>query len=343
MDPVLVRVAFVVLAIFGGGGILLYLAGWLFIPADGEEVSAGERFFRDNTTLAVIVAVLLAMIVVGPLLAWGWWGDGPGLLGVSLIVLAVVLIFVALDRRRASPDAGLPLTGPAAPGPVGPAAYPAAPPPVVPRERSVLGRVTVSVALVVVGTLIALDLANVAAVGAVTVLSATLLVVSAGLLLGTWIGRSRGLIWLGVVLVAVLVPVAAVPDSIDFNGGAGERSFAPTTASELASDYQLGAGDMVLDLRRLELGGTTETVRASVGAGQLQVLLPAGLDAVVRAGVGVGDIVAPDIRDAGGFGVDRAWTLDAEPSDGAVVLDLEVGLGEISVDYPSTTMFEVTR
>ena len=37
IDPILVRVAFVILTIFGGSGIVLYLAGWLFIPEDGRH------------------------------------------------------------------------------------------------------------------------------------------------------------------------------------------------------------------------------------------------------------------------------------------------------------------
>ena len=51
IDPILVRVAFVVLTVFGGSGVLLYIVGWLFIPEDGRADSAGERFFRDNNAL----------------------------------------------------------------------------------------------------------------------------------------------------------------------------------------------------------------------------------------------------------------------------------------------------
>lgn len=32
LDPVLVRVLFVALAVFGGGGIILYIACWALIP-----------------------------------------------------------------------------------------------------------------------------------------------------------------------------------------------------------------------------------------------------------------------------------------------------------------------
>ncbi len=37
MDPTLVRVLFLVLAVMGGSGIALYLAAWLLIPQEGAE------------------------------------------------------------------------------------------------------------------------------------------------------------------------------------------------------------------------------------------------------------------------------------------------------------------
>ncbi len=37
MDPTLIRVLFVLLAVMGGSGVLLYLAAWLLIPEEGAE------------------------------------------------------------------------------------------------------------------------------------------------------------------------------------------------------------------------------------------------------------------------------------------------------------------
>jgi phage shock protein PspC (stress-responsive transcriptional regulator) len=39
VDTTIVRIAFVVLTVFGGAGIPLYLAGLLLIPDEGSEVS----------------------------------------------------------------------------------------------------------------------------------------------------------------------------------------------------------------------------------------------------------------------------------------------------------------
>jgi phage shock protein C len=42
-----VRIAFAVLAVFGGGGAMLYAAGWLLIPDDAAEASIAEDFVKS--------------------------------------------------------------------------------------------------------------------------------------------------------------------------------------------------------------------------------------------------------------------------------------------------------
>ena len=42
VDPNLIRLAFAVLAVFGGGGVLLYLVAWAVIPEEGEGASIVE-------------------------------------------------------------------------------------------------------------------------------------------------------------------------------------------------------------------------------------------------------------------------------------------------------------
>jgi phage shock protein C len=39
VDPVIVRILFVVLTLFGGSGVLLYLVGWVAIPDEGQSVA----------------------------------------------------------------------------------------------------------------------------------------------------------------------------------------------------------------------------------------------------------------------------------------------------------------
>jgi phage shock protein PspC (stress-responsive transcriptional regulator) len=49
VDPVIVRLAFVVLALAGGAGIPLYLAGWLLIPEEVTGRSLAAVLFQSAT------------------------------------------------------------------------------------------------------------------------------------------------------------------------------------------------------------------------------------------------------------------------------------------------------
>ena len=44
IDPVLVRIAFVLLTIAGSTGLLLYLLLWALVPEDGADQAVGYRF-----------------------------------------------------------------------------------------------------------------------------------------------------------------------------------------------------------------------------------------------------------------------------------------------------------
>src|SRR3954449_1630889 len=53
VDPIIVRVAAVVLAFFGGAGILFYLAAWLLVPSD--DPAARPAPGRGATIAGVLV------------------------------------------------------------------------------------------------------------------------------------------------------------------------------------------------------------------------------------------------------------------------------------------------
>ncbi len=46
VDITTIRLGFVVLVVFGGGGVVLYAAGWLLIPDEAAEVSLAENLVR---------------------------------------------------------------------------------------------------------------------------------------------------------------------------------------------------------------------------------------------------------------------------------------------------------
>src|SRR4051794_30247244 len=77
VDPVIVRVVAVVLALIGGAGVAAYLAAWLLVPSD--DPSAPEHRGR-MATIAGVFLIVLAVAAVLPFRGWGWgWGDGFGL------------------------------------------------------------------------------------------------------------------------------------------------------------------------------------------------------------------------------------------------------------------------
>jgi len=209
------------------------------------------------------------------------------------------------------------------------------PPPAPPKDKSVLGRLTVGVALLVAGTLVALDAADVISVSAVVVIASTLGVVALGLLVGAFIGRSRGLIALGICMVLVVIPLSAVPDGIRWNTGegVGDRTYHVKTVDDLESEYALGAGSLTLDLRELT-PKEAMTVDVSVGVGELIVMLPPDVPTQVVSDVGAGVIDLPLQQQRDGVDLEHSWTRPVdEKSDvtGSFDLTLSTGIGSVTV------------
>ena len=74
VDPLFFRLAFVVLAIGGGSGVLLYIVAWLIIPEvseDGEEQGRGVALGSSGPLLAGIALITVGlMLLMNNLLPW---------------------------------------------------------------------------------------------------------------------------------------------------------------------------------------------------------------------------------------------------------------------------------
>ncbi|MCU1487325.1 MAG: PspC protein, partial [Actinomycetia bacterium] len=189
------------------------------------------------------------------------------------------------------------------------------------RERSKLVGITLSVAILVAGLLALAD------VTAATILASCLIVVGAGLLVGSLYGRRRGLIAVGILLT--MATAAATVADVPFDGGAGDRFWHPTSLGTLQRTYDLGAGDAELDLRDLDLAGRTRHVTARVGAGDLRIWLPADARVEIDAHAGFGEVVVLGYDDHG-VDVDRSTVLAG--TGGTIVLDARVGFGQLEVN-----------
>jgi phage shock protein PspC (stress-responsive transcriptional regulator) len=354
IDPNVVRVVTVVLALFGGAGILLYALGWLLLPEDRTGQSLAERALRGggpDGASTVLLAILLAIVAVG--VGVGFVADSW--FGITVLVVAVAIGAVLLNRR--------PVGAGRAPAPAPAAATPAAtlydtpaaweptwasrPPSDVStsphaapesgrrtRPRSYLGAVTAFAALAVTGLLGIIDV-NGADLSASTYLAAALAVVGTGLVVGAWFGRSRALIGLGVALVVVLVPVATI-ERLDLAGTADEAFESilvePVSATSLdgALDEYV-AGDIRYDLSDLSFTDRSIDTEVRVGAGTLDIDLPPDVTLVLDAEVGAGQI---DVlgEQSSGLGVSTERTYKGEEDGGTLRLVVRMGFGDVEVN-----------
>lgn len=369
IDPVILRILFVVLAIFGGSGLLLYLVAWLLVPEEGTEHSEAQRFVdRNGTAALVILGVVAALLLIAASQSLRWWGFDSGLWPLIVIVGVGLVVWYVLRQKPSTTPPAAPPVAPAA-TPTGAVSEPVAEPPYEPgtepgtaevtapvvepfaapvatpvpapvttprRQSSPLGLLTLSLAALAAGVLVALDLAGAISLPTVVLFAVLTGIVALGLVVGSVVGRARWLVVPGVVLALVTASAASVPTYA--SGQTGRTVWAPTSVTSIASSYEWGAGDVTLDLTAVTPSDRT-VVKAGLGVGTLTVLLPSTARAAVTGSVGIGSITLPDGSVSSGFGrhVDQVLVgPGSTPSSGTFVLDLNVGVGELKVRYATS-------
>ncbi|NPC97553.1 PspC domain-containing protein [Nocardioides sp. zg-DK7169] len=111
IDPVILRVAFVVLIFFGGAGLLLYGACWLLVPQD-DGTEAPVRLDDRTRSIVLLVAAGLAGLALA--------GDSWGVIGFPwplAILGAIALVLVTRSRRQGTPPPPRPYQHPYGPHP----------------------------------------------------------------------------------------------------------------------------------------------------------------------------------------------------------------------------------
>lgn len=202
--------------------------------------------------------------------------------------------------------------------------------PKVKAPPSPLGRITVSVLAIVAGVALFVDRAGWADVSLAAFLSLALLGVGVALVPGTWWGRSRGLIALG-VLLGVAAAGATVVD-VPLGDGVGDRTFRPAGVAALEPSYRLAMGELTVDLRdAVPAAGTTETVTARVGVGHLVVIVPDGVAVVVDGEVAAGELDLLGRTDEGTTVRSRVEEPARRAGAGRIDLRVSAGAGQVEV------------
>ncbi len=92
IDPVIVRVALVVSAVYGGAGLLGYLLGWLLLTQDGDSASPLEALLgrgHSSTSKPLTIVLTIALIPSASFVFGGYFSTAAGLivLGAALFLL----------------------------------------------------------------------------------------------------------------------------------------------------------------------------------------------------------------------------------------------------------------
>jgi phage shock protein PspC (stress-responsive transcriptional regulator) len=298
----LIRIAFIVLTIGGGGGLVAYVALWLLVRSEDEPEPLihrlGQRVAGSGWLgLALVVVALIVLANSIPFI------DGGLIVAAALFIIGVLIYRGDLKPSTVKPPAEpgqVPATQ--TPAPRAAAAVPfVAPNPKPKRPPSILGRITLGLTLVAAGGVALADqISPLIDAAPRHYLAVAVLTVGLGLMVGTIWGRARWLIVVGLLLLPALFGSHAaefgfVEGPEGFTGGLvygaafGKIELEVTEESELEPEYRVGFGTITLDLSRLSL---TEPRRSevSVGAGDITVIVPENLNIALDAASGLGSV-----------------------------------------------------
>jgi len=343
IDPLLVRIGFVVLALVGGVGVLAYGLCWLFLPQQDGRIHA-QALLAGSVTAGTVGAGVTTVIGVGGFGPPWMWGDrGPdvgGLIALAGIILVIIVFAIGnqqgwfgdgggqrpqvtpgtdaagagaagagaagagdtrIDLNKpgtstlATPYAGTPSGGsPVPPVPPAPPVPFTPPPPKPPRRRTAgpMGTLlAVGLALLAAGAVVVVDSIDPLSVDVGVVAWATALAVLAGCLLFLGMaGRRSGGLGFFAVVALIGMTLTWIASGVPDDDNTGQRRWVPTGQLD-AYEYQLSAGQAVLDLRQLTPApGSPVDVEADVSLGELIVQVPDDLTVAVDVTNGVGDV-----------------------------------------------------
>ena len=348
VDRWVIRLAFLVLSFGGGSGILLYIAAWLLMPEEGQAESVGQKWANQANSTRPWIGVVFVLIAAAILFSNFPFFDGGLLFPTALLVIGILLYRGDLPginwKPQPRPDTTANPTNtetinamstnydsPTITQPIAPVVIKPRTPP------SPLGQITIGVTIIALGLLAAIDrVATTIDADPRHYFALAVATLGLGVLVGTFFGKARWLIPIGLLLVPVMVGTS-IAYAFDGNWDT-PQVVRPAGFANLAANYDKGAGELVIDLTELPWNGQTVTISAEVGVGELELFVPDGVAVEASGEVGVGEF-ATAAGSQGGFGIDRTYNV-AGNGLGTVVANLEVGMGRILVQTDDDRLFD---
>ena len=302
VDPIIFRIGAIVLTLVGGAGILAYLAALLLIPAEdsAEEAPAGRNRWLVIGGLIVLLCISFPFLLGGGLLVAGL------AIPFAVLVATGVLVWWFVSGEGPAGDAG-----------------------------DVAKRAALGLGILFVCGVIAIGGAWAAAAGGETVVAITVILAGVAILAGAFMRPVR---WLVLPAVALALSAGTVSAAgIDLDGGVGERDYRPTSALELRDKYELGMGELIVDLRQTDLPPGDVPLEIDLGIGDARVIVPEDVCVATDAQVGVGEIRTFGQHNEG-VDVDYDDRPDAAPSTTRLLVKAEVGVGSLRIGRSGTDL-----
>jgi hypothetical protein len=131
--------------------------------------------------------------------------------------------------------------------------------------------------------------------------------------------------------LAVATVVTGLAFGLPLGAGVGERTPHPQSAADLTGGFELGAGELRVDLRDVAFPAGTTRTKVEVGFGEATVIVPRGVEVVVD-----GEVLAGQAQTFGraedGLGVQTTQASGAGPRAPRLELDARVGFGQLRVE-----------
>jgi phage shock protein PspC (stress-responsive transcriptional regulator) len=305
VDPIIFRIGAVVLAFVGGAGLLAYLAALLLVPAEDSPAAAeGEPAGRNRWL--VIAGVIVLLLVTWPFLLGGGLLLAGLLIPFTLLVAAGVLVWWFVSGEGPAGDAG-----------------------------DVAKRAALGIGILVVCGLIAVGGAWAAAAGGETIVAIAVIAAGAAILAG---GFLRPVRWLVLPALALALSAGTVSAAgIDLDGGVGERDYRPFSAADLRDKYELGMGELVVDLRQTDLPSGDVPLEIDLGIGDARIVVPDDVCVATDAHVGVGEARTFGLHNEG-VDVDLEDLPDAPPAVTRLLVKGDVGVGSLRIGQSGTDL-----